>query len=517
MMPHERSDDSRPASHDGRSPEPADGDSSAAAAGAPGPAALPPVVPPMNADGRPPEAEGHDRGAPVMPRPVIRTGVTILDEPLSPEQVEVERLKIDAATRAVYDAEVRRRRRHLRTSLILFVLTFLSTTLVGADFWPLDIVSGFFNPQTEQEILVELNFRWPPAAGQTPTLMDRLWESIARGCTYSCPLMLILFCHEMGHYLQAVKNRVPASLPYFIPLPLPPLGTMGAVILQGRGAADRRKMFDIAVSGPIAGLVITMPILIYGLQTSGYQWQLFGPGFEFGQPLLVKWLIDAIHGPAPIGQVFVWNGWATAGWVGIFITAMNMLPVGQLDGGHIMYTLIGKPAHYIAWGIILVAVSAMIYSGLYSYVLLLILLTLTGPRHPPTANDAMSLGWQRHVIGWLTLSFLVIGFTPQPIMIPERRPEFDPEQILEPIQQIFDFDFDLPPGDGSQDGSADAPNSAANSAPNSVAEQPQASRADGNDAAHGHDELPTASKTSVVLTPFALRCEPESVLRHRSV
>lgn len=436
-MHDERSEESRPAN-----------DPSGTSDSLPGkprhaPAGLPPVVPPIGGSD---DTDGKTSNAvPSPPAPSrpdllsespLPTGLTILDKELDDQELEVERLKIDEASRLVFDAEIRRRRKHFRTSVILFVLTFLSTTLVGADYWPLDIISGFFNPETEASILVELNFRWPPAAGEIPTLADRFWQSIWRGCTYSCPLMLILFCHEMGHYLQAVRNRVPASFPYFIPLPLPPLGTMGAVILQGRGAADRRKMFDIAVSGPIAGLVVTIPILIYGIYTSGYEWQLFSSGFEFGQPLLVKWLIHAIHGVEPVGQVFAWNGWATAGWVGIFITAMNMLPVGQLDGGHIMYTLIGRPAHYIAWGIIIVAVVAMIASGLYSYVLLLILLTLTGPRHPPTSNDRMPLGWHRHVIGWLTLSFLAIGFTPQPIMIPERRPGFDPDQILEPLRDF---------------------------------------------------------------------------------
>lgn len=405
---------------------------------------LPPAVPPITTAIDSPGTSTNGVSTDASPdtierpaRPKISTGVTLLDEPLSEERVRLEQLKIEQSAQAILDQQTRGHRRRFRLSLTLFVLTFLSTTLVGADYWPLDILSGYFDPQTESEILVELNFRWPPAADHTPTLTDRFWESLRRGCTYSIPLMLILFCHEMGHFLQALRNKVPASLPYFIPLPLPPLGTMGAVILQGRGAADRRKMFDIAVSGPIAGLIITLPILIYGIYTSGYQWRMFGPAFEFGQPLLVQWLINGIHGPPPLGQVFEWNGWATAGWVGIFVTAMNLLPVGQLDGGHIMYTLIRKPAHYVAWGIIVVAVATMIYMRMFSYVLLLILLTMTGPRHPPTSNDNMPLGWHRHVIGWLTLSFLIIGFTPQPIMIPERRPEFSPEEFLEPVEDAL--------------------------------------------------------------------------------
>ena len=134
------------------------------------------------------------------------------------------------------------------------------------------------------------------------------------------------------------------------------------------------------------------------------------------------------------------SGFAHAGWVGVFVTAMNLLPIGQLDGGHILYTLIGRKAHWIAWGLILSSVALMIYTQLFSYVLLLILLTLTGPRHPPTADDSVPLGKFRHFIGWGTLSFLVIGFTLQPIIIPETRPgermSPAPDSMILPIDEI---------------------------------------------------------------------------------
>jgi len=359
----------------------------------------------------------------------------LLPPSASQEQKALQQLTQDITNRMTWDAEVRRKRRRLRTSLILFVLTFLSTTLVGADYWPLDILPGYFNDGYRVRILNHLNQLWP-SPDHVMTLTERFWQSIERGCLYSLPLMTILFCHEMGHFLQAVRYRVPASFPYFIPLPLPPLGTMGAVILQGRGVADRKKMFDIAVSGPIAGLVVTLPVLYFGIQSSGYAFPQSSDVFVFGQPVLVRWLIEAIHGPAPAGMIFAWNGIATAGWVGVFITAMNLLPVGQLDGGHIMYTLIGRPAHYIAWGLILMAVAVMLRTGMYSYILLLVLLTLTGPRHPPTADDTVPLGRARHVIGWATLSFLLIGFTPQPIVIPDSRPaQADYDNVIPPLSE----------------------------------------------------------------------------------
>lgn len=345
-------------------------------------------------------------------------------------QHAVEELRRETKRRLRREEWQRRRRRHFRVSLSLFLLTFLSTTLVGANYWPLDILPGFFNEESRVEILQFLDESWP--VPEPMGIYERFWQSCALGCRYSIPLMIILLCHEMGHYLQAVRYRVPASFPFFIPLPLPPLGTMGAVILQGKGVADRKQMFDIAVTGPIAGLIATMPILIYGVYESGYVPTAWTRGYEFGQPLMVQWLIEAIHGSKPPGTSFYWNGYATAGWVGIFITAMNLLPIGQLDGGHILYTLVGRMAHWVAWGLILTAVVIMIRTGLFSYVLLLILLTITGPRHPPTANDAMPLGLARHVIGWVTLAFLLVGFTFQPIVISDER-EHPTTNVIQPL------------------------------------------------------------------------------------
>lgn len=332
------------------------------------------------------------------------------------EAKELQLLQDEIATRMAWEQGQRKSRRRFRLCLALFIATFLSTTLVGADYWPIEILIGWLNPAYGTELLEYLNgFPWP--WNERLTLLDHFWIKLQQGLSYSIPLMLILLCHEMGHYLQALRYSVPASLPFFIPLPLPPLGTMGAVILQGRGKADRKQMFDIAVSGPLAGLVVTVPVLLYGIYTSGYVLDLHNRPFEFGQPWIVKAAIESIHGPAPAGLVFQWNGFATAGWVGVFITALNLLPIGQLDGGHLLYTLVGRAAHYVAWGLILAATCYMVWQQQYSYVLLLILVTLTGPRHPPTRDDSVPLGWGRHLLGYATLAFLLIGFTMQPILI----------------------------------------------------------------------------------------------------
>lgn len=358
------------------------------------------------------EQEDHS-GAGEQPDPSVAAPIS--DQVTIEAQMAISELELATGYRLEEEAHRRRRRKSVRVCFILFALTFLSTTIVGADFLPLRILYGLYDSQYGVNLKAALDQFIPSAIPMT--LVDRFWQSVARGCTYSVPLMVILFAHEMGHYLQAVRYRIPASLPYFIPLPLPPMGTMGAVILQGEGGADRRKMFDVAVSGPIAGLVVTIPVLLYGVHTSGYIPTTMTRVFEFGQPLVLQWLIESVHGEPVPGLTFHWNGYATAGWVGVFITAMNLLPIGQLDGGHILYTLIRRPAHYVAWGLILTAVGIMIHRGLYSYLLLLVLLMVTGPRHPPTADDSVPLGITRHIVGWLTLSFLLVGFTLQPIVI----------------------------------------------------------------------------------------------------
>lgn len=237
------------------------------------------------------------------------------------------------------------------------------------------------------------------------------------GIAYAAAVMFILVAHEMGHYLQARRYHVPASLPYFIPMPLTPLGTMGAVIVQGRGSADRKQMFDIAISGPLAGLVVALPVMYFGLLNSTVKAipDNFN-GIVYGDPLIIKWMAASIHGTLPPGHDIVISPLGFAGWVGILVTALNLIPIGQLDGGHILYTLIGKRAHVVAMGILGGAVIYMFATNNVAYSLMIVLLMLMGPRHPPTRDDSVPLGKFRIILGWLTLAFIIIGFTPRPIM-----------------------------------------------------------------------------------------------------
>jgi len=242
-----------------------------------------------------------------------------------------------------------------------------------------------------------------------------LWN----GFLYSSGVMLILFAHEMGHYLQARRYKVAASPPYFIPMPLLPFGTMGAIIFQRSGYADRKKLYDIAISGPLAGLVFALPIAWLGALNSVVKPRaaFSGGGMEFGDPLVMQWMYEMVHGPLAKTDVIMLNPLLFAGWVGIFITALNLIPIGQLDGGHILYSLIGKRAHTVAFLLVGATVAYMVASQNYQYALMLVLIVMMGPRHPPTANDQVELGWFRVLLGWLTLGFIYIGFTPIPIAV----------------------------------------------------------------------------------------------------
>ena len=241
------------------------------------------------------------------------------------------------------------------------------------------------------------------------------------GLTYAGALLLILGFHEMGHYLQAKRYGVPASFPFFIPMPISPFGTMGAVIIQGEHAGNRKTLFDIAVTGPLAGLVVALPLLYWGLaETTSKALPPNHTGIIYGDPLILEWMYESIHGPIPAGEQILLNPLLFATWVGVFITSLNLIPVGQLDGGHILYALLRKKAYPVALGCLGLAIVYMIYKQNHTYALLVFLLSLMGPFHPETGDDNAPLGWPRILLGWATLSFIFLGFTPDPIVIPSQ-------------------------------------------------------------------------------------------------
>lgn len=240
------------------------------------------------------------------------------------------------------------------------------------------------------------------------------------GTLYAASIMTILLCHEMGHFILARRWKVTTSYPYFIPMPLSPIGTMGAVILMRSDIPNRRALFDIGIAGPLAGLLPALIACVVGIHTSPVidVSQLRGAAYiQLGEPLIFKFLVWLIKGPIPEGQDLVLNGVAMAGWVGIFITALNLTPVSQLDGGHILYALLGRASYPLVRLITFAALVAIVVSGSYSWLLPLLILLFLGVLHPPTRDDSLDIGTFRRVLGWLTLTFFVLGFTPDPLRI----------------------------------------------------------------------------------------------------
>jgi membrane-associated protease RseP (regulator of RpoE activity) len=241
--------------------------------------------------------------------------------------------------------------------------------------------------------------------------------SSSNALVYAISVMTILVCHEAGHFIQAWRYRVYASLPYFIPMPITPLGTLGAVIGMEARVGDRKAIFDIGISGPLAGLVPTLICTIIGI---GHMADLPAampqtPEFVFGAPLLFRWIEQWMLGVVPPGLDITDNPIAFAGWVGLLITSLNLMPIGQLDGGHILYGLLRRRAHTVSWMVLLGGIAAMVIFNAKGWIVMAMLLLVIGPQHPPTANDDVPLGPFRVLLGWLTLAFVLIGFTPWPL------------------------------------------------------------------------------------------------------
>jgi membrane-associated protease RseP (regulator of RpoE activity) len=239
---------------------------------------------------------------------------------------------------------------------------------------------------------------------------QRLWDALL----FSTSLMLILTCHELGHYIQSRRYRLRSSLPFFLPMPFGPLGTFGAVIVMDDEVPNSRALFDIGITGPLAGLIPTLIFLYYGIQ-----WSYLGPrqpgGLEFGDPLLFQWTVYWIFGLIPPDMMLHWHPVAFAAWAGLLLTTLNLMPFSQLDGGHVFYALLGRKSVPVVHCIFVAVIIAIAWFQLWHWSLLLILIALIGISHPPTADDTVPLKPFRHCLGWATLLFVFIGFAPTPL------------------------------------------------------------------------------------------------------
>ena len=284
---------------------------------------------------------------------------------------------------------------------VLFVLTCFSTFWVGASLWDPNFFEPIWNAIANQSLL---QFRQRILAH---------WDS---GLIYMGSVMLILLLHEMGHFIATIYYRVPASYPFFLPFPANPIGTLGAVIGMQGALADRKQIFDIGIAGPLAGLVAAVPIAYFGVSQLDLTSQPYG-GFGFRLPLLLDWFAKWTNVPGYETGDVIWmsqlNALFVAGWVGMLITGLNMMPIGQLDGGHITYTMFGKPAHWIAQATIVFAIAYMVYHLNFMLILMVVLLLLMGPNHPPTRDDTVPIGPFRYALGLTSLLIPILCFPPQ--------------------------------------------------------------------------------------------------------
>jgi len=247
------------------------------------------------------------------------------------------------------------------------------------------------------------------------------WEAAKNGMWYAVPLMTILLCHESGHFMMCRRYGVPSTLPYFIPLPpgVGIFGTMGAVIKMSGFMPSRKAIFDIGAAGPLFGFVLCIPCVAAGLAMS--EVKELGPETEhmlqFGEPLIFKYISKVVIGDLRENTDIFLHPLAFAGWAGIFVTGLNLIPLGQLDGGHILYALLGDKANGLfKIGIGLFIVAAVLWFP--PYLLFGLLLTLFGRRHPPAFDNITPIGKGRAILTVLMMGIFFISFTLRPIRIP---------------------------------------------------------------------------------------------------
>ncbi len=247
---------------------------------------------------------------------------------------------------------------------------------------------------------------------------DPLNDAVAllKGVPFSASLLLILGLHELGHYLTAWAYGVQVSLPYFIPLPLPPMGTMGAIIRMQSPIPNRRVLFDIGIAGPLAGLLVALPVLVVGLMHSPVI-PLTGVVLQEGNSLAylaLKWLIK---GPIPEGYDVSLHPMALAGGLGLFVTALNLMPLSQLDGGHISYASLGSRFRHMVWLFIGILGVFYVISRWEGWLLWIAVSIALGLRHPPPLDDVTPLDGVRRGLALAALIVFVALLTPLPFAV----------------------------------------------------------------------------------------------------
>ncbi len=249
----------------------------------------------------------------------------------------------------------------------------------------------------------------------TPTV------SFLTGAWYSVTILAILGTHEMGHYLACRYYRVDASLPYFLPMPLIMTGTLGAVIRIRQRIPTKRMLFDIGAAGPIAGFAVAVPALFLGVWLSrAVPLPEDFVGFSLGEPLLFRFAEWLFWRDAPDGYTINLHPVALAAWFGLLITAINLFPIAQLDGGHISYATLGRRSTTVTVGatVCVVFLAAFVsLSWLFWALMMVGMLFAFGARHPETVDEHIPLDPMRRRVAILTVVIFILCFTPAPIEV----------------------------------------------------------------------------------------------------
>ncbi len=297
-----------------------------------------------------------------------------------------------------------------RINVVLLILTVISTWFVGVTLYATTTSLGQQLLARTTDLLEEI---------RVILSHPEIWLT---GLPYALALLGILGVHEMGHYVAARRHKADVTLPYFIPMPFG-LGTMGAVIRLKSPIKNRRQLFDIGLAGPLAGLAVAVPLLIIGLMMSPVQFVGRSiPGGQEGNSILYAVLKFATKGQWLPGGGYdvILNAIAFPAWFGLVITMINLLPIGQLDGGHVTFSMFGRTQ----WQIATVAEVLLLGLGLYLafttgqflnvWILWAILAQVFGMRHPPPLDDLTPLDRRRRLIGWATILIFFLIFTPIP-------------------------------------------------------------------------------------------------------
>ena len=306
-------------------------------------------------------------------------------------------------------------------AIALFLATLVTTTTFGAGFClstRTDVVTDLV-PAIEWIFLGQLK----QFVALTSYIFRTVWSDgqlLSLGLAFSLPTLAILLSHELGHYLACRRHDLRSTYPYFIPAPLL-IGTFGAFIRIRAPIRNRRELLDVGAAGPIAGFLVLLPFLFYGVAQSEpvsiveVDWEL--PGglllLKPGTSLLMAAATFVFHGDLPSSTVLNLHPFALAAWVGTFVTALNLIPIGQLDGGHIFYAAFGRWQRTLSWWLVgLLALMGFLWPGWWVWSTVLVIM---GPRHPPVLNSHQGLDRRRRAVALLSLIILVLTFMSVPL------------------------------------------------------------------------------------------------------